>query len=87
MRVSQSDSAWELQCPPASTSFTNSSKDRTPFPSKSAPALAQGCVINQSGISYISWDLITPVIRLITFRADNISARALGKLPIIGRLA
>ena len=37
-------------------------------------------VISKSVISYISWDLITPVIRLITFRADNISARALGKL-------
>ena len=31
-------------------------------------------------ISYISWDLITGVIRLITFRPDVISARALGKL-------
>ena len=31
-------------------------------------------------ISYISWDLTFPVIRLITFRADIISARALVKL-------
>ena len=29
---------------------------------------AQGWVISKSVISYISWDLITPVIRLITFR-------------------
>jgi len=39
-----------------------------------------GCVICKSVISYISWDLITPVIKLTTFRADNISARALGKM-------
>ena len=31
---------------------------------------------DKSVISYISRDLITPVIRLITFRADIISARA-----------
>jgi len=42
--------------------------------------LHQGCVISKSVISYISWDLITSVTRGITFRADNISARALGKL-------
>ena len=40
----------------------------------------QGCVISEAAISYISWDLRTPVIRLITFRADIISAWALGKL-------
>ena len=32
----------------------------------------------KSVISYISWDLISLVIRLITFLADRISARALG---------
>jgi len=37
-----------------------------------------GCVISKLVIRYISWELIAPVIRLITFRADNISARALG---------
>jgi hypothetical protein len=37
-----------------------------------------GGVISKLVISYISWELITPVIRLITFRADDISARALG---------
>ena len=42
----------------------------------------EGCVISKLIVSYISWDLITPVIRLITFRADNISARALGNLPV-----
>ena len=40
----------------------------------------KGGVISDFVISYISWDLITPVIRLITFRADIIPARALGKL-------
>jgi len=30
------------------------------------------CVISKLGISYISWELITLVIRLITFRDDNI---------------
>ena len=29
----------------------------------------------------ISWELITPVIRPITFRADNLSARATTTLP------
>ena len=44
------------------------------------------CDLWQSGVvsdfvtSYISWDLIIPVIRLITFRADNVSARALEKV-------
>jgi len=37
-------------------------------------------VISESVISYISWDLIPPNIRLITLRADMIPARALGKL-------
>jgi len=33
-------------------------------------APCQGGVISKSVIRYISWDLITPVIRLITFWAD-----------------
>ena len=37
-------------------------------------------VISDFLVSYISWDLITGVIRLITFRADVTLARALGKL-------
>jgi len=40
----------------------------------------KGCVVSEFVISYISWDLITGVIRLINFLADIISARALGKL-------
>ena len=40
----------------------------------------KGGVISELVISYISWDQMTPVIRLIAFRADIISARALGKL-------
>ena len=39
-----------------------------------------GGVNNTLVISYISWGWITLVIRLIAFRADIISARALGKL-------
>ena len=35
-------------------------------------------VISKSVISYISWDLITPVIRLITVRADIISRAGIG---------
>ena len=42
--------------------------------------LYQLCVISESVISYISWDLITPAIRLVTVRADIISAGVLGKL-------
>ena len=43
-----------------------------------------GGVISEFLMSYISWDLITGVIRLITFRADIISARTLGP-PESGR--
>ena len=38
--------------------------------------LVEGCFISESVISYISWDLITPVIRLITVRADIISSKS-----------
>ena len=41
----------------------------------------QGGVISEFGISYINWDQITGVIRLITFRADNTSARDLLRPP------
>jgi hypothetical protein len=43
--------------------------------------LGLGGVIRDFAICYISWDLIIPVVRLVTFRADIISlisARALG---------
>ena len=49
--------------------------------SRSHPLLEKGGVFSKSVISYIGWDLITLVFRLITFRADIVSARALGKLP------
>ena len=39
------------------------------------PPCMQGCVVKKIVISYVSWELIPPVIKRITFRADNISAR------------
>ena len=59
--------------------------DRSMFPpvqpgSEGCPPKICAGVISDFGISYISWDLISPVIRLITFRADTIPARAPGKL-------
>ena len=51
----------------------------TPYNLQCHPCV-QGGVISDFVISYISWDLIIPVIKLITFRADIVSARALGKL-------
>jgi len=53
--------------------------DSSPVEGSRRRSRTQGCVISKSVISYISWELMTLVIRLITFRADNISARALSR--------
>ena len=42
-------------------------------------------MISKSVISYISWDLILPDIRLITLWADMIPARALGREGCVPR--
>jgi len=61
--------------------WTNCSVRRfRPTMLKYEPVLSRSCLrINKPAfppvVSYISWELTTPVVRLITFRADNMSAR------------
>ena len=71
---------WEFEFP-FPRSFTSTVLEvAVPPRIRPATSTCSRVDISKSVISYISWDLLTPVIRRITFRADNISARAVRKL-------